>query len=107
MLHYLTLLTQALTEGDLLDALGEATPEAKEAMTTLAEKWMAQGEARGEAKGRVEGERRALERLLRRKFGDAALDDSVLSRLAAADEAQLEHWTDRVLDARQLEDVFS
>ncbi|MEZ4374844.1 MAG: hypothetical protein R3B07_28785 [Polyangiaceae bacterium] len=61
---------------------------------------------RGEAKGRVEGERRALERLLRRKFGDGALDDSVLSRLAAADEAQLEQWTDRVLDAATLEDVF-
>ncbi|MCA9647978.1 MAG: Rpn family recombination-promoting nuclease/putative transposase [Polyangiaceae bacterium] len=102
VLHYLTLLTQALTEGDLLEALGDATPEAKEAMTTLAEKWMAQGEARG----RTQGERRALERLLRRKFGDAVLDDSVLSRLAAADEAQLEQWTDRVLDAQRLEDVF-
>src|SRR5690606_5798031 len=82
VLHYLTRLNEALTEQDLFEALGEAAPEAKEAIMTLAEQWMAQGEARGVAKG----ERRVLERQLRRKFGADAVDDSVLSRLAAASE---------------------
>ncbi|MCB9584015.1 MAG: hypothetical protein H6718_01385 [Polyangiaceae bacterium] len=73
---------------------------------SLAEQWMARGRAEGEARGRAEGERRVLERQLRRKFGDAAVDESVLNRLAAAVEAQLVEWTERVLDAESLDAVF-
>ncbi|MEZ4373102.1 MAG: DUF4351 domain-containing protein [Polyangiaceae bacterium] len=64
-----------------------------------AQQWMAEG--------RAEGERRLLERQLRRKFGDAAIDQSVVSRLAAASEEQLAAWGDRVLDAQTLEELFS
>jgi len=102
VLHYLTRINEALTEQDLFEALGEATPEAKEAIMTLAEQWMAQGVAKGRAEGRVE----VLERQLRRKFGDA-VDESVLSRLNAASEEQLAEWADRVLDAESLEKLFS
>ncbi|MEZ4374503.1 MAG: hypothetical protein R3B07_27025 [Polyangiaceae bacterium] len=56
---------------------------------TSAQQWMAEG--------RAEGDRRTLERLLRRKFGDSAVDESVLVRLASAGEEQLAQWTDRLL----------
>ncbi|MEZ4373101.1 MAG: hypothetical protein R3B07_19920 [Polyangiaceae bacterium] len=41
------------------------------------------------------------------EFGDAAIDQSVVSRLAAASEEQLAAWGDRVLDAQTLEELFS
>lgn len=103
VLHYLTLVNEALTVQDLVSAIEERAPEAKEAIMTLAEQWMAQGRA----EGRAEGERRLLERQLRRKFGDAATDESVLGRLATASEEQLAQWADRVLDAQTLEELFA
>ncbi|MCA9647519.1 MAG: Rpn family recombination-promoting nuclease/putative transposase [Myxococcales bacterium] len=98
VLHYLSLVSEVLTDRDLLDALEERAPGVKEAIMNSAQQWMAEG--------RAEGERRVLERQLRRKFGDSAVDESVLGRLAAAGEEQLAQWTDRVLDAQTLEELF-
>ena len=103
VLHYLSLVSEVLTDRDLLDALEERAPGVKEAIMNSAQQWMAEGRA----EGRAEGERRTLERLLRRKFGDSAVDESVLGRLASAGEEQLTHWTDRVLDAQTIEELFS
>ena len=78
-------------------------------MTTLAEQWMAEGQAKGvaegEARGEARGMRRTLERLLQLKF-KAEADEALTARLAAADEAQLTQWTERVLDAQTLAEVF-
>jgi len=65
---------------------------------------LAKGEARGLEKGRVEGEARSLTRLLERRFGP--LPDALADRIAEADIAELERWTDRVLAATSLEVVF-
>ena len=92
-------MSEVLTDRDLLDALEERAPGVKEAIMNSAQQWMAEG--------RAEGERRVLERQLRRKFGDSAVDESVLGRLAAAGEEQLAQWTDRVLDAQTIEELFS
>ena len=54
--------------------------------------------------GRQEGERRLLQRLLTRRFGD--LPEWVTPRLEQAGVEELEAWTDRVLDAGALEEVF-
>ena len=52
-------------------------------------------------RGRQEGERRLLLRLLTRRFGD--LPEWVAPRM---EPAGLEAWTDGVLDAGALEEVF-
>ena len=50
-------------------------------------------------------EAHVLERLLVRRFG--SLPESVVERLRAADLDALERWTDRILEARTLEEVFA
>ena len=58
----------------------------------------------GVRQGRVEGERAVLERLLRRRFGP--LPAEVAERMGRASVDDLETWTDNVLDADALDDVF-
>lgn len=59
-----------------------------------------EGEARGEARrGAI-----LLERLLERRFGK--LPDPVRERLQQASVAQSEHWFDRALEAKALDEVF-
>lgn len=64
---------------------------------------------RGKAEGRVEGHAEArvetLLRLLTRRFGEPAAD--VVARTRAASIADLDRWTDRILEARTLDDVFA
>ena len=78
---------------------------------TLAEKfdqWVEehkrQGLQEGRVEGRVEGETLVLQRLLFRRFGP--LPNEVLARIAAASEADITRWVDRILDAVCLEEVF-
>lgn len=51
-----------------------------------------------------EGQAKVLTRLLERKFG--SLDAAVRSRIAQADSERLLAWSERVLTAERLEDVF-
>jgi hypothetical protein len=102
LFRYLSLVAQDLTAQTLLAALAPAPPEAKDAlMTTLAERWTAEGEARG----KVEGERRVLLQLLGLKFGE--LPNADRDRIEAASEEQLLSWTARVLSADSLADVLA
>ena len=59
---------------------------------------------RHKAEGRVDGERAVLERLLRRRFGP--LSPEVAARMEEASAADLETWTEKVLDADTPEEVF-
>lgn len=68
------------------------------------ERWAKEFQAEGERKGRLEGEARVLERQLTRRFGD--LPAWVRKRLGSATEAQLERWTESVLDAPSLSAIF-
>jgi len=69
----------------------------------------AKGKAEGEAKGKAEGERtgaaKVLVRQLRRRFG--VVPETTAARIAAASAADVDRWTDRVLDAETLADVFT
>jgi predicted transposase YdaD len=58
----------------------------------------------GRQEGRQEGEALVLLRLLRRKFGP--VDPGIEERLRSADADRLLEWSERVLSAERVEDVF-
>ncbi len=88
---------------------------------TITEFYIQEGEARGEARGLAKGEARglakgearglakglakALVRQMTKKFGD--VPDQVINKINAADIQQLEVWTDNILDATTLDQVFA
>jgi len=79
-----------------------------ERVKTWTEDWKEQGIQEGIQQGLQQGlqlgEATLLQRLLLRRFG--SLPAWVERHLQAADQAQLEGWGDRVLEAESLEDVF-
>ena len=89
---------------------GEEVPEIndlQEVETMLAERveqWTSRWEQRGMERGMQRGEAAVLERQLLKRFG--SLDESLRLRLNTATLEQLEVWTDRILDAVRIEDVF-
>lgn len=88
------------------------SPRLKEEAMTIAEQLIQEGRQEGEnvglkkgrQEGRQEGERLLLERLLTRKFGE--LDFLAQEKINQASEADLEHWAERILDAKTLAEVF-
>ena len=64
------------------------------------------GFQQGERAGFQQGERAVLLRQLRRRFG-AAVDAAIELRVAAASTEQLELWTERVLTAATLAELFA
>jgi predicted transposase/invertase (TIGR01784 family) len=64
----------------------------------------AEERAEGRAEGREEGKRQTLLRLLAVKFRD--LPSEVATRVAAASEADLDRWLERLLSADALEAIF-
>ncbi|WP_446010917.1 DUF4351 domain-containing protein [Candidatus Electrothrix sp.] len=68
-------------------------------------KYFDQGRQEGRQEGRLEGEIRLLLRLLRRRFGQ--LPGWAEERLRQASSAMLETWSERILTASTLEEVFS
>ena len=73
----------------------------EEAVMSTAEKLEQQGIAKGKAEGRAE----VLLKLLTLKFGP--LPDGVAQRLQAASVDELDRWTERVLSAKSLAEVFA
>ena len=98
--RYITLVADDSVAATLAAAIPEAKPQVKEALMTLAEKWMAEGEAKGEAKGKAE----ALRKLLTLKFG--ALPEIAATRIASAPQADVDRWLELVLSASTLEGVL-
>ena len=76
------------------------------------ETWALQHEQRGIEKGIEkgieqgieQGEALLLQRLLVRRFGP--LPSDLVAHIGAATTGQLERWSDRVLDAASLDEVF-
>ena len=73
-----------------------------------ARQWKKEGVEEGRQEGRQEGLRAGrttvLKRLLLQKFGH--VPDQALHRIEAADAAELEAWTLRILDAERIDDIF-
>jgi flagellar biosynthesis/type III secretory pathway protein FliH len=85
--------------------LAQLAPAAENAMQSIADSWEQKGIEKGRAEGIEKGQRNLVERLLAKKFG-SPLPPDVLERLGVATLEQLEQYADRVLDAKQLSDVF-
>jgi flagellar biosynthesis/type III secretory pathway protein FliH len=93
----------------------EYTDEAT-AMSTFAERFRAEGRSQGIQQGMERGMRQGIQlgmqrgevamlvRLLERKFGP--VPEALRPRIEAADERSLLEWSERVLSAATLEDVF-
>ncbi|WP_437756113.1 hypothetical protein [Sorangium sp. So ce1389] len=64
-----------------------------------------EGEREGRLAGRLDGQRSTLLKLLRLRFGE--LPEPVEARVRAADAAQIEGWTERVLTSPTLDDVLT
>jgi len=104
--------------GDLVrDILRDVVPEEEESMLTqTAQKWLAEGfneglargltegKAEGKAEGHTEGKADMLLRLLGLRFGP--LPPEIEARIRAAEEIRLDGWSERILDARNLADIF-
>jgi hypothetical protein len=69
------------------------------------QKGVDKGIDKGIAKGVEKGQRALVLRQLTRRFG--ALPTAISDRVAHASLAELEHWSDRILDAASLDDVFA
>ena len=69
------------------------------------EQGLLEGREQGLVQGREQGLRDSLSRQLGLKFGDAAMN-AAQERLEAAGEATLLSWTERILTASTLEDLF-
>lgn len=94
-----------ITIEDVAAAVARARPERRdELMPTVAEQWVWQGRAEGRIEGRIEGMADMLLRQLRRRFG--ALPEEIESRVRSAGVDALDAWSDRILDASSLDDVF-
>jgi hypothetical protein len=65
----------------------------------------ARGEARGKAEGRVEQRRQTLAKLIKLRLGEP--DAGTLARLQAASEDELDRWTERILTAETLGELFA
>ena len=63
-----------------------------------------QGLEQGLQQGVVRGEAIALQRLLRKRFGD--IPASIESTINDASLTQIEHWLDCTLEAKSLDDIF-
>jgi predicted transposase/invertase (TIGR01784 family) len=100
--RYLSQVAQDLPPQTLLATLATTPKETKDAlMTTMAERWIAEGEA----KGRAEATRAILIQFLTSKFGE--LPEHAQQRIQAAHEELLFRWITRYPSADSLESVLS
>lgn len=67
-------------------------------------KYEAKGFEEGKIEGKIEGERAMLLRQLTRKFTEVS--ERYCQKLITADHAQLSLWSDRILAANSIEEIF-
>lgn len=104
--RYLSVVAEDLTPETIHAALADAAPEAKDiVMTTLAERWKAEGRIEGKAEGRIEGARLVLLSQLELKFG--TIGDLERQRIEGATDDDVSRWVKRVLTADSVHDVFA
>jgi len=100
LLSYISAVVPDLAPEKVSESLERALPERTNIMSTLAEKWLEEGELKGKEKGR----RELLKRQICLKFG--SLTKAVEERLDQAENTELDLFAERVLTATTLEQVF-
>lgn len=102
------LVRQAIAGIGVEAAIPDDLVEMKTMLATQGEAWKRQWKAEGRAEGRAEGEAKGkadlLLRLLRRRF--TVLPDHIEHLVRSADSDRLDEWSERILDARTLNDLF-
>ena len=82
-----------------------AERDERSAMRGAREEGREEGRREGELKGKLEGQAALLERQLVRRFGPVG--PAVHVKLLSASESDLARWADRILEAIDIEGVFS
>jgi len=100
LLSYISSVVPDLAPEKVSESLERALPERTNIMSTLAEKWLEEGELKGKEKGR----REVVKRQLCLKFGGLA--KAVEEKLDQAKDAELDLFAERVLTATTLEQIF-
>ena len=73
-------------------------------MSTYLQQARQEGEQRGEQRGLQKGESLVLLRLLFLKFGE--IPEEIRGRIAAADAETILTWSERILTAERMDDIF-
>jgi hypothetical protein len=97
----------------IFDAIAAHAPSTKDTLMTFSEviaervrkEALAQGQLEGQLEGQHKGHVAMLLRQLNRKFGD--LPPAVRDRVTGATEVELDRWTDNILSAATIDDVFA
>ncbi|MCU0867466.1 MAG: Rpn family recombination-promoting nuclease/putative transposase [Planctomycetes bacterium] len=90
---------------DLAAAFTEHLQQPNDMIMTTGQRLRSQGHAEGLVEGRVEGRVDTLRRLLQVRFGE--LPPDLLHRLQHGSEPELERWTERLLGASSLAELFA
>jgi len=77
----------------------------EETIMSTAEKLKREGRAEGLAEGLTQGRAETILRMLQKRFG--AVPEDVAVRVHTGSPADLDRWTDRILDATSLADLFT
>ncbi|TVR02955.1 MAG: hypothetical protein EA399_00170 [Desulfovibrionales bacterium] len=104
--RYLSL-NMDIEKGVVHDLVKENVPRDKEGkIMTIAEQWKQEGRTEGEVLGEVKGRQAILQRQLNKRFGQNILDFHLQEQLRKATPEQLDLWAERILDAKNVDEVF-
>ena len=97
---------------DFIDVYAQVQPEEQEAIcadimehdeTAMLTQYI---KNLGRDEGRVEGRQAIIQRLFAKRFGKNITDIDVQERLRKATPEQLDLWAERILDAKNIDEVF-
>ena len=88
----------------LSSTFGRILHRPEETIMSTLERTFQKGKAEGETKGETKGRTETLLRQLHKRFGH--LDEQVIMRVRSGSAAELDAWTDRILDAPTLAEVL-
>ena len=88
----------------LSSTFGRILHRPEETIMSTLERTFQKGKAEGETKGETKGRTETLLRQLHKRFGH--LDEQVIMPVRSGSAAELDAWTDRILDAPTLAEVL-
>ncbi|HZN40482.1 MAG TPA: Rpn family recombination-promoting nuclease/putative transposase [Planctomycetota bacterium] len=89
---------------DLHGAFERILQRPEETIMSTAERLKREGRAEGRTEGRAEGRAETILRQMNKRFGP--LRPETIARVQMATQPELDCWTDRILDAKSLTEVF-